>query len=71
MASRGKNEKQRYLPKDADLARDPESDGDSGVDVSAADVRKNPDNRCDTETEWQRNPNYVTRDARATTDQHE
>ena len=65
------------LPKDADFAGDEESDGDSRVDVSAADVRDAPDNRGHAETKRQRDLDNVGRlflgelGARAAGDEHE
>jgi len=64
------------LPKYADLARDEESDRDTRVDVSAADVRNHPDDRRHAEAERQRNSNNVTvgytpHGTRPTADKHE
>jgi len=59
------------LPKEANLAREEESDGDSRVDVSTADVSEYPDNRSDAHTERQRNPDDVTCIARAAGDDNE
>ena len=59
------------IPKDADLARDKESEGDCRVDVSTAHVCNAPDNRRDGEAERQRNTNDVATVARAARNQHE
>ena len=47
------------IPKDADLARDEEAEGDGGVDVAAADVSDHPDDRRHAEPERQREADDV------------
>ena len=60
-----------YIPKDANLARHKESNGDGRVDVTAADVCNHPDNRCHAEAERQWNPHDVAIGARAACDHDE
>ena len=60
-----------YRPKDADLARDPEADGDAGVDVAAADVRYHPDDRRHAEAERERDLDGRAAEARPTADQQQ
>ena len=47
------------IPKDADLARDEEADGDGRIDVAAADVSDHPDDRRHAEPERQREADDV------------
>jgi len=49
------------IPDETNLAGDEESDGDTGVDVSTADVSDHPDNRGHAETERQRDLDNIAR----------